>query len=110
MTSDRDWKDDLIDEAGARGLKASLSEPDSILMADARLNLVPGSVLDRLADNLADDLAAKAPEPITAATCAVMVRACCNAQGMTLLGYGPREILTVVAAAAAKLEMRAVQP
>jgi hypothetical protein len=104
---DRDWRDEVIDAANAAGLKASRDEPDSILMADARLNLVPGGLADRLAEALAADLEAKAPEPISRATCAVLVRAACNVQGLTLLGYSPQGVLTILAAAAAKLEMRA---
>lgn len=107
MSTERDWKDDVIDAARAAGLKASLDEPDAILMADARVNLLPGSPADKLADALADDLERKAPAPVTRAACATLVRAACNAQGLTLLGYTSREILTILGAAAAKLEMRA---
>jgi hypothetical protein len=104
---ERDWRDDVVDAAGTAGLRASRDEPDSILMADARNVLVPGGLLDRLAEALAKDLEAKAAEPITRAACAVLVRAACNVQGLTLLGYSPQEIFTVLGAAAAKLEMRA---
>lgn len=104
---DRDWRDDAIDAANAAGLKASRNEPDAILMVDARNNLIPGGIADLLAEALANDLEAKAPEPISRATAAVLVRAACNVQGLTLLGYTTREILTILGAAAAKLEMRA---
>jgi hypothetical protein len=105
--ADRDWRDDLIDAATASGLKASRNQPDSILMADARNLLVPGGDADRLAEALAADLEAKAPEPITRAACATLVRAAGNLQGLVLLDYPPGVILTILAAAAAKLEMRA---
>jgi hypothetical protein len=105
--SEQDWHDEVIAAARAAGLKASRDEPDSIIMADARNLLVPGGALDQLADALADDLAAKAPGPVTRDTAAVLVRAACNLQGLTLLGLTTREILTIGAAAAAKLEMRA---
>lgn len=105
--ADQDWRDEVVDAATAAGLKASLSEPDSVLMAEARNLCVPGGLLDKLADALAADLEAKAPEPITRAACATLLRGACNAQGLTLLGYTSREILTVLGAAAAKLEMRA---
>jgi hypothetical protein len=105
--AERDWKDDLIDAANAAGLRAARDEADSILMAEARMIAVPGGEADRMAEALAADLEAKAPEPITRATCAVLMRAACNAQGLTLMGWDVREILSVVAVAAAKLEMRA---
>jgi hypothetical protein len=97
----------MVDKANAEGLRASRDEPDAILMADARNLVVPGGPADRMADALAADLEAKAPAPVTRAACAMLVRAACNAQGLTLLGWTSREILTIVAAAAAKLEMRA---
>jgi hypothetical protein len=45
--------------------------------------------------------------PVSRATCAALVRAACNLQALALLGWSADEILTVLAAAAAKLEMRA---
>jgi hypothetical protein len=105
--AERDWRDDCIDAAKAEGLRASRDEPDAILMADARLLCVPGGATDRMADSLAADLEAKAPAPITRAACATLVRAACNARGLTLTGWTSSEILSVIAAAAAKLEMRA---
>src|SRR6267154_6171359 len=66
--AERDWRDQVIDAANAAGMKASRDDPDSILMADARNNLVPGDLADKLAAALAADLEAKAPEPITRAT------------------------------------------
>lgn len=105
--TERDWRDDIIDAAKAAGLKASRDETDAILMAEHRNLLPPGSRFDQLAEALAADLEAKAPAPVTRATCAVLLRGACNAQGLTLLGLTSREILTVLAVAAAKLEMRA---
>lgn len=105
--ADRDWRQELVEAAKAAGVNASLDDPDSILMAEARNLCVPGGQLDKLADALASDLEAKAPAPITRAACATLLRGACNAQGLTLLGYTSREILTVLGAAAAKLEMRA---
>jgi hypothetical protein len=105
--SERDWRDEVIAAANAAGLKASRDEPDAILMADARNLLAPGSSLDRLAEALAGDLEAKAPAPVTRAACAALVRAAANLQGLTVLGYSSRELLVMLAAAGAKLEMRA---
>lgn len=105
--TDRDWKDELIEEANAAGRRASYDEPDSVILADARNCLVPGGPADRLATNLADDLEAKAQAPLTRAMCATLARAAANCQGMTLLGLTSSEILTILGAAAAKLEMRA---
>jgi hypothetical protein len=105
--AERDWRHDAIDAANAAGRKASMDQPDAILMADARNNLVPGGDADRLADALAADLEAKAAVPVSRATCAALVRAACNLQALALLGWSADEILTVLAAAAAKLEMRA---
>ncbi len=102
-----DWRDKLISEANAAGHRASRDEPDSVLLADARNCLVPGGRADRLADNLADDLEAKAPAPITRAVCATLVRAAADCQGLSLLGLTSGEILTILGAAVAKLEMRA---
>lgn len=105
--SDRDWRDEVIDAAKAAGLRASRDEPDAILMADARNLCPPGSRFGGLADALAADLEAKAPEPVTRAACATLLWAACDLQGLTLLGCTSREILTVLGAAAARLEMRA---
>ncbi len=104
---ERDWRDDLAAAARKAGIPASVDEPDAILMAETRNLLKPGGTLDQIAENLAADLEAHATEPITRAMCAVMLRAASNAQGLTLLGYTSREILTVVGVAASKLEMRA---
>lgn len=101
---DRDWRDDVVDAANAAGLKASLDMPDSLLIADARNLTPPGSQLDKLAASLAADLQKHAAGPITQATCLALVRAACDLQGLTLLGYTSREILTVLGVAAAKLE------
>ena len=103
---DRDWRDEVIDAATAAGLKASRDMPDSVLIADARNLAEPGGQLDMLADSLAADLRKHAAEPITQATCLALVRAACDLQGLTLLSYTSREILTVLGVAAAKLEMQ----
>ena len=105
--AERDWHEELAGAARAAGLRASLDEPDSILMAEARSLCQPGSPADRLAAALAADLEAKALAPITRAACATLLRAACNVQGLTLLGWTSREIISILAAAAAKLEMRA---
>jgi hypothetical protein len=104
--SERDWRDDVIDAANKAGLNASRDCPDSILMADNRNLCPPGSIYDSLADSLAADLEKKAPEPVTRATCAALVRAAANLQGLALLGLTTRECLAVLGFAAAKLEMR----
>ena len=105
--AERDWRDDVIDAAKAAGFKASHDEPDSVLMADARNILVPGGQADMLADMLARDLEAKSAGRVTRATCATLVRAACNLQGLALLGCPAYEALNILGAAAAKLEMRA---
>ena len=105
--ADRDWRDDFADAADAAGLKASRDEADSILMAEARYLLVPGSQLEALASALARDLTAKAPGPVTRATAAALVRAAANLRALALVGYDSQQILAVLSAAAARLEMQA---
>lgn len=105
--ADRDWRDEIIDAANAAGLNAARDCPDAILMADNRNRCKPGSIYDQLAESLAADLASKAPEPVTRATCAALARAAANLQGLSLMGMTTREVLAVLGFAAAKLEMRA---
>jgi hypothetical protein len=104
---DRDWRDEVIDRLNAQGARASRDEPVSILMADARNLLKAGSPEDRLADCLADDLAAHARVPVDRDACAVLVRAAANAGGLVDMGAPGERVLAIVMAAAAKLEMRA---
>jgi hypothetical protein len=105
--ADRDWKDELIESARASAIPACRDETDAVLMAEARLLLPPGGALDRLADAFADDLAGNATRPVDRATCAALVRAAANLRGLILLGFGTEDILGVLSAAGAKLEMRA---
>jgi hypothetical protein len=80
--------------------------PTAVLMAEFRNACPPGTDLDLLAEALADDLEAKAPALVTAATCAALARASADLQSLGVLGYAPQEILAVLGFAAAKLEMR----
>lgn len=105
--AERDWRHDAVAAANAAGFKASLDETDAVLMAETRNLAAPGSQLDRLAEQLAADLEAKAPGLITRTTCAVLLRGACNVAGLSLLGYSASEVYTVLSVAAAKLEMRA---
>lgn len=104
---DRDWCDEVVDAARAAGHKADRDCPTSVLMADARNLLAPGSPADTIAGNLAADLAGHAPEPVTRATCEALVRAAANLRGLTAMGIEASELLAILGAAAAKLEMRA---
>jgi hypothetical protein len=107
QTAGGSQQDDLTAAAAAAGVKASEDEPDSILMADARLLLIAGSHADQLAAALADDLDAKAPAPITRAGCATLVRASCSLRTLAVAGWDALDVLAVLGSAAAKLEMRA---
>lgn len=107
MDSSGDWRETVVNAARAAGHKADMDAPDSVLMADHRNLLEPGSVLDGLAGNLADDLAGHASEPVTRATCAALSRAAANLRGLEVMGYDAVAVLAILGAAAAKLEMRA---
>ena len=107
MAEPRDWRDEMISAGKAAGLDVSRDEPDALLMAANRNACPPGSVYDRLADALADDIEKHAPVPVSRATCAALARSAANLQGLALMGMSAREILAVLGFAAAKLEMRA---
>jgi len=109
--TERDWHDEVIEAAEGAGMAAGLilsrDLPDAILMANNRTLCPPGSIWDRLAEDLAADLEKHAPVPVTRATCAALARSAANLQGLGVLGMSTREILAVLGVAAAKLEMRA---
>lgn len=107
MDSSGDWRADAVRAAQAAGHKADMDVPDSVLMADHRNLLEPGSVLERLAEDLAADIAGHAAEPVTRAACAALSRAAADLRGLLVLGYDGTAVLAILGAAAAKLEMRA---
>jgi hypothetical protein len=102
-----EWHEKALEAARAAGFSAGMDAPDSLLIAEFRNLCPPGGLYDRLAEDLAEDLAGHAGEPVTRATCYAMARCAANLKGLAALGIDAHQCLAILGFAAAKLEMRA---
>lgn len=107
MAETSDWRNQVIQALQAAGFEVTMDCADSVLMAEYRSLVPPGSPYDQLAESLAADLAKHARVPITRATCAALVRGAADLKAAAVLGVDAHQLLIILGVAAAKLEMQA---